>query len=54
MKFLIRISTRMMERYLPDAYIFVILLSLLVFVLGSFTNLDPITVADAFGSGFWA
>lgn len=54
MKFLIRISTRLMERYLPDAYIFVILLSLIVFVLGSFTSQDPINVVDGFGGGFWS
>ena len=54
MKFLTRISTRLMERYLPDAYIFVILLTLLVFILGSITNKAPLTVVDSFGNGFWS
>lgn len=53
MRFLIRLSTRMMERYLPDAYIFVILLSLLVFALSSLTNKAPLNVVDFFGNGFW-
>ncbi|WP_432786916.1 Putative short-chain fatty acid transporter [Oligella sp. MSHR50489EDL] len=53
MRFLTRLSTRLMERYLPDAYIFVILLSLLVFVLSSFTNKAPLNVVDFFGNGFW-
>ena len=54
MKFLTRLSTRLMERYLPDAYIFVILLSILVFILGSITNKAPLNVVDSFGSGFWS
>ena len=54
MKFLTRISTRLMERYLPDAYIFVILLTLVVFVLSSITNKAPLNVIDSFGSGFWS
>lgn len=53
MKFLTRISTRLMERYLPDAYIFVILLTLVVFILSSFTNNAPMSVVDYFGDGFW-
>ncbi|MDO5667583.1 MAG: short-chain fatty acid transporter [Alcaligenaceae bacterium] len=53
MRFLTRLSTRLMERYLPDAYIFVILLSLLVFALSSFTNKAPLNVVDFFGNGFW-
>lgn len=54
MKFLTRISTRLMERYLPDAYIFVILLTLVVFVLGSITNKAPMNVINFFGEGFWS
>lgn len=53
MRFLTRLSTRLMERYLPDAYIFVILLSLLVFILSSITNQAPLNVVDFFGNGFW-
>lgn len=53
MRFLTRLSTRLMERYLPDAYIFVILLSLVVFVLSAFTNQAPLNVVDYFGNGFW-
>ena len=53
MRFLTRLSTRMMERYLPDAYIFVILLSILVFIMSAFTNSEPLKVVDYFGNGFW-
>ena len=46
--------TQLVERYLPDPFIFVILLTLLSFVIASlFTPATPVEVLDAWGSGFW-
>ena len=54
MKFLTRFSTRIMERYLPDPLIFVILLTLVVYVLGMIsTGSSPLQMATFFGDGFW-
>ena len=54
MKFLTNLSTKLMERYLPDAFIFVILLTLLVFLLGwGTTDSSVIEMVTYFGNGFW-
>lgn len=54
LKVLTRFSTRLMERYLPDPLIFVILLTLLVYVLGMITTgSTPLQMATFFGDGFW-
>ena len=54
LKVLTRFSTRLMERYLPDPLIFVILLTLLAYVLGMITTgSTPLQMATFFGDGFW-
>ncbi len=46
--------TKLVERYLPDPFIFVILLTLLSFILASlFTPSTPTQVLSAWGGGFW-
>jgi short-chain fatty acids transporter len=45
---------KLVERYLPDPYIFVLLLSLLVFVAAIvFEQQSPLAVAQQWGEGFW-
>lgn len=47
-------SVRMVERYLPDPFIFVLVLTLLVFALGiGFERQSPIAMVDYWGGGFW-
>ncbi|PTY78091.1 short-chain fatty acid transporter [Heyndrickxia sporothermodurans] len=54
MKVLINFSNRLMQRYLPDPYLFVVLLSLVVFILGLiFTKSSPIDMIQFWGDGFW-
>lgn len=54
MKLLISFSNRFMHRYLPDPFLFVILLTFLVFLLGIiFTNSGPYEMIQHWGSGFW-
>ncbi|MGB9866853.1 MAG: short-chain fatty acid transporter [Bacillota bacterium] len=44
----------MMEKYLPDAYLFAILLTFLtVFLALVFTGKGPLDIVDAWWSGFW-
>ena len=46
--------TKLVERYLPDPFIFVIILTLLTLVLASlFTPTASIDVLNAWGGGFW-
>jgi short-chain fatty acids transporter len=45
---------KLVERYLPDPYIFVLLLSVLVFVAAVvFEQQSPLVVAQQWGDGFW-
>lgn len=54
MKALTKLSTRVMERYLPDPLIFVILLSLFVYIVAMFTTgSSPLQMVTFFGDGFW-
>ncbi len=54
MKRLIRFSTRCMQRYLPDPFLFVILLTFLVFILGVvFTDRSPYEMVQFWGEGFF-
>lgn len=42
------------QRYLPDAFVIAVLLTLFVFIVGFFTNpAEPITLFKSFGDGFW-
>ncbi|WOC26458.1 TIGR00366 family protein [Pseudoalteromonas sp. N1230-9] len=46
--------TKLVERYLPDPFIFVILLTFLSFIVaGIFTPSTPVQILTAWGSGFW-
>ena len=46
--------TKLVERYLPDPFIFVILLTLLTFIIATLvTPSSPQQVLTAWGSGFW-
>ncbi|MFD1037079.1 short-chain fatty acid transporter [Virgibacillus byunsanensis] len=54
MKFLTRFFDRMVQRYLPDAFLFAIILTLIVFLLGiGFTDSSPMQMIDYWGGGFW-
>ncbi|MBP1931000.1 short-chain fatty acid transporter [Ammoniphilus resinae] len=45
---------RAVQRYLPDAFLFAILLTLVVFVLGiGFTESTPLDMVKYWGDGFW-
>ncbi|SDI32830.1 short-chain fatty acid transporter [Alteribacillus bidgolensis] len=54
MKYVISLSNRMMQRYLPDPFLFVVLLTFTVFGLAFiFTNSSPINIVQYWGEGFW-
>lgn len=54
MKGLIRFSNNLMERYLPDPFLFVIILTLVVFGLGlGLTGSMPVEMVAYWGEGFW-
>lgn len=54
MKALTRWSNTLMERYLPDPYVFVAILTLLVFALGvGLTDSSPLDMVVHWGDGFW-
>ena len=45
---------KLVERYLPDPYIFVLLLTLVTFVLAVvIQNQTPLTTIQQWGDGFW-
>lgn len=49
-----RFFDRIVQRYLPDAFIFAILLTILVFIIGVLaTNSSPVDMVNYWGSGFW-
>lgn len=55
MKKAIRFFTRICESYLPDAFIFCLLLTLIVFILAAFfTSYSPLALIDFWGKEFWA
>lgn len=55
MKGIIRFSNNLMERYLPDPFLFVIILTLVVFGLGlGLTGSTPVEMVAFWGEGFWA
>ena len=55
MKGIIRFSNNLMERYLPDPFLFVIILTLVVFGLGlGLTGSSPVEMVAFWGEGFWA
>jgi len=45
---------RMVRKYLPDAFLFAIILTFIVFILGiGFTNNSPVQMVQYWGDGFW-
>lgn len=54
MKGITRFCDRMVQRYLPDAFLFAIILTLAVFILGLiFTDSSPVDMVYYWGDGFW-
>ena len=54
MKHLTRFSNTIMEKYLPDPYIFVAILTALVMLLGiTFTDSSPVDMVVYWGNGIW-
>ena len=50
----IRFFDRMVQRYLPDAFIFALILTVLVFLLGvGMTDSSPVDMVTHWGDGFW-
>ncbi|MGM0854817.1 MAG: short-chain fatty acid transporter [Bacillota bacterium] len=46
--------SKVVQRYLPDAFVIAVLLTLFVFIVGFITNPEePITLVKSFGDGFW-
>lgn len=53
-KGLTQFSVRLVERYLPDSYVFVLILSLIAFVCAVvIEGQSPLTVVRYWGDGFW-
>ncbi|MFB4214073.1 short-chain fatty acid transporter [Shouchella sp. JSM 1781072] len=51
---IIRFFDRIVQRYLPDAFIFAILLTIIVFILGvGLTSSTPMDMVQYWGGGFW-
>lgn len=54
MKMLVSFFNRIMQRYLPDPFLFVIILTFVVFGLGLiFTDSGPYQMVQHWGGGFW-
>lgn len=54
MKVLTSFFDRLVQRYLPDAFLFAIILTIFVFLLGVFfTNSGPMEMVTHWGNGFW-
>ncbi|WP_249870269.1 short-chain fatty acid transporter [Oceanobacillus saliphilus] len=54
MKVLTSFFDRMVQRYLPDAFLFAIILTFVVFLLGVFfTDSGPVQMIEHWGTGFW-
>lgn len=55
MKAITRFSNSLMEKYLPDPFLFVIILTLVIFVMGlGLTDSSPVQMVAFWGQGFWA
>lgn len=55
MKVLTGFTNRIMQRYLPDPFLFVIILTLVVYVLGLvLTSSSPLDMVVYWGDGFWS
>lgn len=48
-------SVKLVERFLPDPYIFAIILTFFVFIIAMITTgSGPITIVEAWYGGFWS
>lgn len=55
MKGITRFSNSLMEKYLPDPFLFVIILTVVIFILGlGLTDSSPVQMVAFWGEGFWA
>ncbi|HCN17070.1 MULTISPECIES: short-chain fatty acid transporter [Psychrobacter] len=55
MKGITRFSNSLMEKYLPDPFLFVIILTVVIFALGlGLTDSSPVQMVAFWGEGFWA
>ncbi|MBB6450962.1 short-chain fatty acids transporter [Geomicrobium halophilum] len=49
-----RLCDRLVQRYLPDSFLFAIILTFVVFILGlSMTDSSPLNMVQYWGEGFW-
>lgn len=48
-----RVFTRVAERYLPDAFIFLFFITIIVFALGMLQGAGPVEVVGYWGEGFF-
>ncbi|MDQ0271537.1 short subunit fatty acids transporter [Cytobacillus purgationiresistens] len=47
--------SKLVEKYLPDAFVIAVLLTLFVFVVAFFMKpADPLSTFKSFGNGFWS
>lgn len=54
LKAVTRFFDKMVQRFLPDAFLFAVILTLVVFVMGLlFTSSSPIEMVSFWGDGFW-
>lgn len=54
MKGITRFSNSLMEKYLPDPFLFVIILTVVIFALGlGLTDSSPVQMVAFWGEGFW-
>lgn len=54
MRLIARFFTRIAERYLPDSFVFLVVLTVLVFVLGIVAGSSPRAVLDMWGEGYFS
>lgn len=52
-KALTNASVRLVSRYLPDPFLFAVVLTLIVFVFGMFLGNTPVDMVQYWGDGFW-
>lgn len=54
MKAMTRFFDRIVQRYLPDAFLFAVILTFVVFIMGIFiTKSSPLEMVQYWGDGFW-
>ncbi|WP_088032145.1 short-chain fatty acid transporter [Evansella clarkii] len=54
MKAVTNFFDRMVQKFLPDAFLFAVLLTIIVYLLGIlFTNSSPVQMVEHWGTGFW-